>query len=175
MESAEVLLIGGRSGAGKSSVGYEVSALLRAASVAHALIEGDVLDHIHPAPPGDPDRSGITGRNLAALWANYAELGCRRLIYTNTAAVLDGEQWLFEGALGRDVRMHHVLLTASDETAAARLRARERGSELERQLRRSAHMARRLDEHAAPGTVRVATDNRSVTHVAREVIAATGW
>ncbi|MBC9713369.1 hypothetical protein H9Y04_12390 [Streptomyces sp. TRM66268-LWL] len=170
-----MILIGGRSGVGKSSVGYEVSALLRAASVAHALIEGDVLDHIHPAPPGDPDRSEITARNLAALWANYTELGCRRLIYTNTAAVLDGSQWLFERALGPAVRMHPVLLTASDETAAVRLGRREIGSELEQQLRRSAHMARRLEEHAAPGTVRVATDARSVTEVAREVIAAAGW
>ncbi|SDJ53890.1 hypothetical protein [Streptomyces indicus] len=175
MQRAEVLLIGGRSGAGKSSVGYEVSALLRAASVGHAYIEGDVLDHIHPAPAGDPDRSGITGRNLKALWANYSELGCRRLIYTNTAAVLGGEQWLFHGALGPGIRYVHVLLTASDATVEARLRGRERGSELAEQLRRSALAARRLDEHAAPGTVRVATDGRSVTEVAREVVAATGW
>ncbi len=170
-----MLLIGGRSGVGKSSVGYEVSARLRQASVAHALIEGDVLDHIHPAPPDDPDRSKITQRNLAALWANYTELGCRRLVYTNTAAVLGSEQWLFDGALGAGCRFFHVLLTATDTTAAERLAGRELGSELEQQLRRSAHMARRLDEHAAPGTVRVATDGRSVSEVARAVVAVTGW
>ncbi|GAA2137926.1 hypothetical protein GCM10009802_47250 [Streptomyces synnematoformans] len=36
--------------AGKSSVGYEVSAQLRAVDVGHALIEGDVLDHIRAGP-----------------------------------------------------------------------------------------------------------------------------
>ncbi len=50
----EALLIAGRSGVGKSTVGQEVSALSRDAGVAHCLIEGDVLDHVHPAPPGDP-------------------------------------------------------------------------------------------------------------------------
>ncbi|MFG2648654.1 hypothetical protein [Streptomyces sp. NPDC048436] len=170
----ELLLIGGRSGAGKSSVGLEVAALLRAADVGHAFIEGDALDAIHPAPDGDPDRSRITGRNLAALWANYAELGCRRLLYTNTAAVLGSEEWLFAGALGGP-RITRVLLTASDATVESRLTARELGSELGAQLRRSAVMARRLEEGAAKGTHRVPTDGRRLGDIAADVVAATGW
>ncbi|MEV8314462.1 hypothetical protein AB0Q95_09850 [Streptomyces sp. NPDC059900] len=174
MRRTEALLVGGRSGAGKSSVGLEVSALLRAADVGHAYIEGDVLDAVHPAPEGDPDRSRITGRNLAALWANYADLGCRRLVYTNTASVLAGEEWLFAGAL-RGPRIIRVLLTASDATVEERLTARELGSELGQQLRRSAFMARHLEEHAADGTHRVATDGRRVADIAADVVAATGW
>ncbi|MGW7065565.1 hypothetical protein ACWGII_11295 [Streptomyces sp. NPDC054855] len=170
----EALLIGGRSGAGKSSVGREVAARLRAADVGHAYIEGDVLDAVHPAPPGDPHRSGITERNLAALWANYTDLGCRRLIYTNTASVLGSEERLFTRAL-RGPRLIRVLLTASDATVEERLTARERGSELQRQLRRSAFMARWLDDHAAEGTHRVATDGRRVEDIAADVVAATGW
>ncbi|MDG4864977.1 hypothetical protein P8605_43190, partial [Streptomyces sp. T-3] len=162
MEITEVLLIGGRSGSGKSSVGYEVSAQLRAAGAGHALIEGDFLDHIHPAPPGDANRSLITERNLAAVWANYAALGCRRLIYTNTASVLADASGLFTRALGDDVRIVRVLLTASDETARARLTGRELGSELEEQLRRSAFMAQALERGVPQGTVRVATDGRAV-------------
>jgi adenylylsulfate kinase-like enzyme len=38
---SEALFIGGRSGAGKSSVGYEIHAQLSAAGVRHCLIEGD--------------------------------------------------------------------------------------------------------------------------------------
>ncbi|MEV6751658.1 hypothetical protein [Streptomyces sp. NPDC051214] len=172
--TAEALLIGGRSGAGKSSVGWEVAAQLRAADVGHAYIEGDVLDAVHPVPAGDPDRSGITERNLAALWANYTDLGCRRLIYTNTASVLGSEEWLFTRAL-RGPRIIRVLLTASDATVQERLTKRELGSELQQQLRRSAFMARRLDEHAAEGTRRVATDGRRVRDIAADVVAATGW
>ncbi|MCI3933965.1 zeta toxin family protein [Streptomyces sp. AN091965] len=170
----EVLLLGGRSGAGKSSVGREVAARLRAADVGHALIEGDVLDAVHPAPPDDPDRSRLTTRNLAALWATYAALGCRRLVYTNTASVLGSEEWIFTEALGSPL-LTRVLLTATDETAARRLTAREQGSELARQLRRSAYMARHLEAHVPAGTHRVATDGRTVGEVARAVLGATGW
>lgn len=174
MRTTEALLIGGRSGAGKSSVGWEVAAQLRAADVGHVYIEGDTLDAVHPAPDGDPDRSKITERNLAALWANYADLGHHRVVYTNTASVLDSEEWLFAGAL-RGPRIIRVLLTASDATVEERLAARELGSELEQQVRRSAHMARRLEEHAADGTRRVATDGRRIEDIAADVVAATGW
>ncbi|MEU6768388.1 hypothetical protein ABZ916_38520 [Streptomyces sp. NPDC046853] len=174
MRTTEALLVGGRSGAGKSSVGLEVAALLRAADVGHAYIEGDVLDAVHPAPEGDPDRSLITERNLAALWANYTNLGCRRLVYTNTASVLGSEERLFARAL-RGPRVIRVLLTASDATVEERLTARELGSELQQQLRRSAFMARHLEEHAAEGTLRVATDGRQIKDIAADVVAATGW
>jgi hypothetical protein len=39
MDQAEVLLIGGRAGVGKTTVGWEVSARLRAATVPHCVIE----------------------------------------------------------------------------------------------------------------------------------------
>ncbi|MGH4029023.1 hypothetical protein ACQB60_08840 [Actinomycetota bacterium Odt1-20B] len=178
LEIVDVLLIGGRSGAGKSSVGWEVAARLRAADVAHAFIEGDVLDAVHPAPEGDPDRSLLTERNLAALWANYAAIGCRRLVYTNTASVMASEEWMFLKALsgpgGRyQVRITRALLTATDATVRVRLTAREQGSERERQLRRSAFMAGLLERRVPEGAPRYATDGRTVVEVASEV--ATSW
>ncbi|WP_420894703.1 hypothetical protein [Streptomyces alboflavus] len=170
----EVVLIGGRSGVGKSSVGWEVAAQLAAADIGHALIEGDFLDAVHPAPAGDPHRSRLTCRNLAALWANYADLGCRRLVYTNTAGVLPSEEWLFTEAIGRP-RIVRILLTATDATAEQRLREREVGSELERHLRRSAFMARHLDDLVPPDTHRVPTDGRTVGDIAADVIRRAGW
>nr|BAE95549.1 hypothetical protein [Streptomyces kanamyceticus] len=174
VENAEVLLIGGRSGVGKTSVGLEVAARLRAADIGHALIEGDLLDLVHPAPRDDPDRSRITERNLAALWANYTELGCRRLVYTNTASVLGSEERLFTRALDGP-RIIRVLLTATDATVEQRLTAREQGSELEQQLRRSEFMARHLSAHTPPDAHRIATDGRDVRDIAARVVAATGW
>ncbi|MFI7098695.1 AAA family ATPase [Streptomyces sp. NPDC050161] len=175
MDNAEVLLIGGRAGVGKTTVGWEVSACLRAGTVAHAVIEGDFMGQAHPAPDGDPHRAEITESNLTAVWANFARRGYRRLIYTNTASVLPETAGMFERAMGADVRIVRVLLTASDATAEERLTGRERGSELERELRNSARKARILDERAPADTVRVVTDGRSVTDIAREVVAATGW
>ncbi|MDQ1042944.1 putative kinase [Streptomyces sp. V4I2] len=148
MDQAEVLLIGGRAGVGKTTVGWEVSARLRAAEVGHAVIDGDFMGQVHPAPPGDPHRAAIGERNLTAVWANYAELGCRRLLYTNTLSVLEETAGMFRRAMGDDVRIVRVLLTATDETAQQRLTGRELGSELEHELRNSARKARLLDARA---------------------------
>ncbi|MFD6045159.1 hypothetical protein ACFWG7_28120 [Streptomyces koyangensis] len=74
-KQTEMLLTGGRSGVGRSAVGQEVAVLLREADVAHAVIEGDLLDQVHPAPPDDRWRTEITRANLAALWSTYAALG----------------------------------------------------------------------------------------------------
>lgn len=175
MDQAEVLLIGGRAGVGKTTVGWEVSALLRAAAVPHAVIEGDFMGQVHPAPAGDPHRTEITESNLTAVWANFAQRGYRRLIYTNTVSVLPEATGMFERAMGADVRIIRVLLTASDATARERLLGRELGSELEKELEGSVRKARLLDLRAVADTVRVVTDGRPVVDIAREVVAATGW
>ncbi|MFI1970868.1 hypothetical protein BLA24_07315 [Streptomyces cinnamoneus] len=170
----QVLLVGGCSGVGKTTVAWEVSALLQAEGVAHCLVEGDFMDQIHPAPAGDLDRSLITERNLAAVWANYAALGQRRLIYTNTVSILEGG--LIRRAMGgRPLDVTRVLLTAEHAVVAERLRLRETGSQLAPHLERSAKAALRLDREAPPGTVRVATDGRTVGDVARRVREASGW
>ncbi|MFJ3993744.1 hypothetical protein ACIPWY_34570 [Streptomyces sp. NPDC090032] len=175
MSDAEVLLLGGRAGVGKTTVGWEVSALLCAMEVSHAVIEGDFMGQVHPAPAGDPRRAGITEDNLTAVWGNFARRGYRRLIYTNTVSVLPEAAGMFERAMGAGVRIVRVLLTASDTTAGLRLTARELGSELEKELQGSARKACLLDERAPADTVRVATDGRTVTDIAAEVLAATGW
>lgn len=175
MDHCEVLLIGGRAGVGKTSVGWEVSARLRSAEVAHAVIDGDFMGQVHPAPEGDPHRAAIGERNLTAVWRNYAELGYRRLVYVNTVSVLDEATGMFRRAMGDAVRIVRVLLTATDETTERRLTGRELGSELEAELRGSARKARLLDERAPAGTLRVGTDGRTVIDIAAEVVAATGW
>lgn len=175
MHRPEALLIGGRAGVGKTTVAWEVSALLDAAGAAHAVVDGDFMGAVRPAPDGDPDRSLITERNLTAVWANYAELGLHRLVYTNTVSVLAGSTPMFERAMGAGVRCVRVLLTASDATAAERLAGRETGSGLERELLNSARKARLLDAQAPPDAVRVATDGRTVVDIAARVVALTGW
>lgn len=175
MDHCEVLLIGGRAGVGKTSVGWEVSARLRGAEVAHAVIDGDFMGQVHPAPEGDPHRAAIGERNLTAVWRNYAELGYRRLVYVNTVSVLDEATQMFRRAMGDAVRIVRVLLTATDETTERRLTGRELGSELEGELRSSARKARLLDERAPADTLRVGTDGRTVIDIAAEVVAATGW
>ncbi|RJQ73877.1 hypothetical protein D5S17_24725 [Pseudonocardiaceae bacterium YIM PH 21723] len=162
------MLLAGRSGSGKSTVGYEVSALLEAQQVTHCLLEGDYLDHAWPEPP-----NSLLEANLAAIWRNYTELGYRRLVYTNSACILVPD--MFRRALGAPLRIIPVLLTASDESVLARLSAREIGSGLDSHVRRSAHLARVLESAAPPDTVRIPTDNRPIPEIAHDVVAVTGW
>ena len=169
----EVLLIGGRSGVGKTSIAAEVSVQLQAASVPHCLIEGDALSAAYPPPPGDPHRTRLAEENLAAIWRNYTALGYRRLIYTNTVSVLESD--MIARAMGGATRVTGVLLTASDGATYQRLAARENGSELRSHLSRSADMSQRLDAETPAWVVRVPTDGRSVLGIAHEVIAASHW
>lgn len=169
---SEVLLIGGRSGVGKTTVGWEVAAQLRAEAVSHAIIEGDFMGQVYPTPA---DQAGLVERNLTDVWANFARLGHCRLIYTNTLSVLPATTGMFERAMGADVRIVRVLLTASDASVEHRLRGRELGTELAQGLRVSAARARVLADQVADDTLRVATDGRPVVDIAREVLAATGW
>ncbi|MFE2327367.1 hypothetical protein ACFXD5_26175 [Streptomyces sp. NPDC059385] len=181
----EVLLIGGASGVGKSTVGREVSELLRRRGTAHCYVEGDLLDQIHPAPDGDPDRAAITERNLASVWANYTALGQHRLVYTNTVSILDLP--LIHRAMGGGgtsgtsgggdavIRTTCVLLTAREATVRERLARREIGSQLAVHIERSRWAAAVLERGAPPGTVRIATDGRSVPWIAQRVVEAAAW
>jgi hypothetical protein len=172
-ETCEILLIGGRSGVGKSTVAWEVSGLLQQLEVAHAFVEGDFLDQIHPAPEGDPGRSQITARNLASIWGNYRDLGQRRLIYCNTVAVIEAD--MLTEAMGGTVTPIGVLLTAGDTVAEDRLRGREIGSDLDAHLVRSRRMADYLDREAPPWVHRLGTDGQSVTEIAARIVRLSGW
>jgi len=134
----EVLLIGGRSGVGKSSVAVELHEQLAVQGVQHALIEGDNLDVASPAPW----EHGLAAKNLAAMWRSYSELGHRRLIYANTNSVRDSGVLL--DAVGGRPRAIGVLLTAADAEVRDRLARREIGSALEEHIERSRRAAARL-------------------------------
>jgi hypothetical protein len=142
MTRSEVLFIGGRTGAGKSSVGSEIHVQLTAARVGHGFIEGDNLDMAYP-PPWEHQ---FAERNLAAMWANYRALGYRRMIYTNTVSVRASVVGELTAAMGDDPGVTAVLLTCSDTTAQRRLGQREIGSALHPHIERGLVYARELDE-----------------------------
>ncbi|MGA5535630.1 ATPase [Mycolicibacterium nivoides] len=169
--TSEVVFIGGRSGTGKTSTGFEMHAMLSIAGVAHCLIDGDFLDMAYPAP----SEHQLAEQNLAAMWANYRAVGHRRLIYTNTACVLPDVVHDLTTAMGDNPEVRTVLLTCTDATARARLGRREIGSTLDQHIASSARMDTSLRTGVAPGTHRIPTDNRTVSDIAEEIIGLTGW
>ncbi len=172
--ATEVVVIGGRSGSGKSSVAAELGAVLGRRRVMHAVVCGDVLDLAWP-PPWE---HGLAERNLAALWRNYRDLGYHRLVYENTAATRRDTQPGLAAALrsvGPLGRVSSMLLEASDATVRDRLARREIGSELDAHLERSARASAELERMAAPGTVRIATDDVHPTDLAERIIEIAGW
>lgn len=141
---------------------------LARAEIRHALIEGDNLDQAYP----QPWRNGVdlAEQNLAAMWRNYRAAGYTRLIFTNSVSVL--EIATLVAAIGGPVRSFGVLLTATDTTTAQRLARREIGTALAGHIERSKLAAIKL---AAAPVYRAATDDKSVTDIAKEVISAAGW
>ncbi len=168
---SEALFIGGRSGVGKSSVGTEIYAQLSAARVEHCVIEGDNLDMAYPVPWEQGLR--LAERNLAAMWANYRQVGYSRLVYTNTASVGFIDE--LTAAMGDDPHVTAVLLTANDATARQRLAMREIGSALRWHVERGDLAGRELEQVAPAWAHRVATDDRTVLDIAAEIIKLTGW
>jgi hypothetical protein len=172
MAIEEVLLIGGAAGVGKSSVGWEISTQLSRMAVAHWHLEGDVLDAAWPRPADDQDGRRMTVNSLHAMARVFAVEGYTRCVYVQTASVVDYS--LVTQALG-EVRLSGVLLTASEATRIARLSGREIGSDFDRHLVSSRHMADHLERKAPAWVTRLPTDGRTVTEVAQEAIALSGW
>lgn len=61
---------------------FELHVQLAALKIKHCVIEGDTLDLAFP----HPWEHHLAERNLAAIWANYRDLGSRRMIHLNTVS-----------------------------------------------------------------------------------------
>lgn len=170
---SHVLFISGRSGVGKSTAAVALHEQLIERDVQHAVIEGDYLDLAYPPPHLAFPDARLSEQNLAALWAGYRSLGYRRLIYTNTAAVLELSGLV--AAMGDDPIVTAVLLCSSDERARARLERRNHGAVDPALLGRSAAMRSRLDEQAPASVHRIDTDELDPSGVATRLLSLTGW
>ena len=168
------LLITGPGGVGKTTVAFEMSRQLEAAGIGHALLDLDELDRIYPAPQGDPHKTHLTGRNLAAVWANLRDAGAPRLILTMVATSPDYELPHIQQAVP-EASITVVRLYASEEALLERVRRREIGSGREHQLRRTVEQAHLMAEKPTDGTLVVDTSRRPVPDVAQEILQRAGW
>ena len=176
----DILLITGPGGIGKSTLCYELSAQLAAAHVAHAVIETDELDRVHPRPTREelerlqPGTTDVSALNLAAIWSTYRALGHRRLIMSGVMLRPEADrQWIRAAIPGAEIVV--VRLVATETTLSRRLAQREIGSGAEEQLRRTLWQARRMADEDKTGLHVVATDDRTPADLAKAILLGVGW
>ncbi|MCQ4083079.1 ATP-binding protein [Streptomyces sp. RB6PN25] len=168
--TVDVLVICGAAGVGKSETAREISHRLSEAGTAHAVVDCDELDRVHPwpvpgLPPWEPAR-----RNLAAVWANYARLGHTRLMLCGVLADLRQElPWIAQAV--PDAAFTVVRLTAGIDELHERVRRRGPGTGRREQLCRTARQVEQIAATDPPATLVVDTTGLDVPAVAARVIA----
>lgn len=167
----DVVLIAGPAGVGKTTVANEVSLQLRAAGIAHAVIDSDGLDDLFPVPD---DQRRLTEHNLAHVWSSFQARGADRLLLTGVYLHRPDELEWITRATGPD-RMVLVELTAPDAVLRERVGRREVGSGGPSQLERTAAQAHRLAAERSPEAVLVQTGGRPVTAIAAEIVSLLAW
>lgn len=162
---ADVLVISGPAGVGKSSAAYEITHRLQARGIDHAMIDTDELDRIFPVPP---DLARITERNLASMWQTFSDRDIHRLILTGVYLDRPAElAWVARAVPSAEFTL--VRLLASEATLVDRVNRREIGSGRGGQLARTRHqLAASWD--ARDGVHLLPTDDGFVTEIADRII-----
>jgi adenylylsulfate kinase len=170
LAGAQVIVISGSMGAGKTTVMAEASDVLAHSGRVHAAVDLDTLGIAHL-----PERASIadvTYANLRSVGANYAAAGVSRLL---VAAAVESR-----GDLERMRDALHAFeiivcrLRAPLATMEERVRLREPGMYQQEFVGRVANLERRLDA-AALEAFTLINDGRPVTDVARELLVRAGW
>lgn len=176
----EILLITGPAGVGKSTLCWEMGAMLAEAGIAHVAMESDELDRVFPKPGAEelallaPGARDVSQLNLAALWGIYGALGHTRLIMSGVMLhVAFDKSWIL--AAIPEAHITVVRLRAGDEALLERLDRRETGAGRDAQIERSLRQARRLAGEAASDFIVVETDGRTPAELAGEVLARANW
>lgn len=176
----EILLITGPAGVGKSTLCWEMGAILAEAGIAHVAIESDELDRVFPKPgaeelaPLAPGARDVSQLNLAALWGTYRALGHTRLIMSGVMLhVAFDKRWIL--AAIPEARIMVVRLRAGDDALLARLDRREVGAARDAQIERSLRQSRRLANEVAEGFIIIETDGRTPAELAGDVLGKAGW
>jgi hypothetical protein len=164
-----LLVISGSMGAGKTAVMGETSDLLLARGLQHAAIDLDMVQT--PLLPSLQAHQ-LHVKNVEALFENCRNAGIDRFI---VAVALENASQLADlKSAARADAVTVCRLTASHQTMADRLRAREPGTRQQEFIDR----ARSLDvilDRAATEDFSLSNEARSITEVATLVLQRAGW
>jgi adenylylsulfate kinase len=167
------LFLNGTVGAGKTTVAGAVGAILQERGIPHAIIDLDALRDAWPAPADDPFNSALELRNLAAVVANYRQVGVTHLVLAGVIETLDGRAG-YERVLGGQMTV--CRLDVDLAVVRQRLAGRHalESSSLAWHLDRSGELQGILVSAAVEDAV-VDVTALSVTEAAAAVLRATSW
>lgn len=165
-----VLIVTGPVGVGKSAVSHEADSLLVESGSRHAAVEIEEIARFWPsAASGDSDR-GFVWRNLAALWANFADAGADRILLSGL--IEDRSDLRHIERSIPDAELMVVQLRASLSVLEDRVRRREVDPDGELSAARwwFEHLEKvRVGDHV------IDTDTVSARAVAVAVLRVAGW
>ncbi len=168
------VLLTGTSGAGKSSVAGQMTVLLAAAGVSHAVMDLDGLGFFWPAPAGDPYNHRMKAANLRSLTANYISAGIRRFVLTGMVPDIEAVRHYTRALDG--ARLPVIRLTADLTRMADRLSAMHADDEdrLRYEIYRAKELGCIFDDHLVADAV-IDTSALFSVDVAHKVLDFLEW
>jgi gluconate kinase len=167
-----VLVISGAVGAGKSTVAAEAASLLRAAAVAHALVDLAQIECCWPVPDDDPWNERLIHKNLASIWPNFAAAGAGRLILCRVLESMSLLGRIRAAVPGAEITV--VRLRVPLDELHARIRRREAAGDPTWYLEAASYLVPVLERAGAEDYV-VDNSGRSAVQTAAEVLRLAGW
>lgn len=175
VEPVPLLLLSGPPGVGKTTVSWEIFDQLVAAGCRPALVDIDILGACWPVPDDDPYNDRLKAHNIGSVWQNFHAAGAHCLIAAGVVAdraILDLYSAAIPGAVPTLCRLRAGHAELRDRILR---RGRERGDDVDRLYRRAVYLDGALEQNDVAAFT-VDTDQRSVSEVARRVLAqAGGW
>ncbi|ALD11834.1 AAA family ATPase [Clavibacter capsici] len=170
----DAVILTGTVGAGKTTTMHALGALLGERDVPHALVDGDAVRLLHPAPADDPFQQELELRNLRALARTYREAGAR-VVLVATVVERSADLPRYAEALGSRAPLV-VRLSVDPDAVRARLDARHSGdaAALAWHRARAPELAAIIDA-AGLGGLAIDTTSRTPAEVATLVADRAGW
>ena len=165
-----LLIITGTMGSGKTSVLAEASDILALRQIAHAAIDVDALGLAHLPSGGCSD--AVMYGNLRSVCKNYAALGVRRFLLARAMEDRAQLERCRDIVPTKDTVV--CRLTASLAAMKQRVKMRDIGVSQREYVARVAKVNAILDR-ARLEHFTVTNENRSLTHVALEMLIKAGW
>ncbi|MEU3032358.1 AAA family ATPase [Streptomyces incarnatus] len=171
MAHVPVIVVTGPSGTGKTVTCWEIREILRERKVAHALIDMDNIRWCYVPDSRDRFNRELGAKNLAAVWANFREAGADRLVLSGVVETREDTRLIEQAVPGADISVYR--LHVDETTLEGRMRQRERGRGLARNLARAKELT---DIMARNGIGDHLIDaDRELDEIAEEIVGLSGW